>query len=150
MCIRDSYKPRDILAHLMRPRTILYTSILLVIVSATAWSLNTRIPLRVDILRDRSTLYREADDGRIENVFTLNVMNTDATTHRYAISVSGIEGIDIVGERIVEVPAASNKSVLVIVSAQDASKGSNKIVFDIRALNHDTIAVREKTTFFMP
>ncbi|MBK7423635.1 MAG: cytochrome c oxidase accessory protein CcoG [Propionivibrio sp.] len=144
------YKPRDIFAHLMRPRTILYTSILLVIIAATAWSLSTRIPLRVDILRDRSTLYREADDGRIENVFTLNVMNTDATTHRYAISVSGIEGIDIVGERIVEVPAASNKSVLVIVAAQDASKGSNRIFFDVRAQNHDSIAVREKTTFFMP
>ena len=144
------YKPRDILAHLLRPRTILYTSILLVIIAATAWSLSTRIPLRVDILRDRSTLYREADDGRIENVFTLNVMNTDATTHRYAIGVSGIEGIDIAGEPIVEVPAASNKSVLVVVSAQDANKGSNKIIFDIRALNHDTIAVREKTTFFMP
>jgi cytochrome c oxidase accessory protein FixG len=144
------YKPRDILAHLLRPRTILYTSILLVIIAATAWSLSTRIPLRVDILRDRSTLYREADDGRIENVFTLNVMNTDATTHRYSINVSGIEGIDIAGERIVEVPAASNKSVLVIVSAQDANKGSNKIFFDVRALNHDTIAVREKTTFFMP
>ncbi|MBL8416256.1 MAG: cytochrome c oxidase accessory protein CcoG [Propionivibrio sp.] len=144
------YKPRDILAHLMRPRTILYTSILLVIISATAWSLSSRIPLRVDILRDRSTLYREADDGRIENVFTLNVMNTDATTHRYAISVSGIEGIDIAGDRIIEVPAASNKSVLVIVSAQDASKGSNRIFFDVRAQNHDSIAVREKTTFFMP
>jgi cytochrome c oxidase accessory protein FixG len=144
------YKPRDILAHLMRPRTILYTSILLVIISATAWSLSTRIPLRVDILRDRSTLYREADDGRIENVFTLNVMNTDAATHRYEINVSGIEGMDIAGERIIEVPAASNRSVLVIVSAQDANKGSNKIIFDIRALNHDTIAVREKTTFFMP
>lgn len=144
------YKPRDILAHLMRPRTILYTSILLLIIAATAWSLSTRIPLRVDILRDRSTLFREADDGRIENVFTLNVMNTDATTHRYAIGVSGIEGIDISGERIVEVPAASKKSVLVIVTAQDANKGSNKIYFDVRALNHDSIAVREKTTFFMP
>ena len=144
------YKPRDILAHLMRPRTILYTSILLAIIAATAWSLSTRIPLRVDILRDRSTLYREADDGRIENVFTLNVMNTDATTHRYAISVSGIEGIDIASEPIVEVPAASNKSVMVIVAAQDANKGSNKIMFEIRALNNDSITVREKTTFFMP
>lgn len=144
------YKPRDILAHLMRPRTILYTSILLAIIAATAWSLSTRIPLRVDILRDRSTLYREADDGRIENVFTLNVMNTDATTHRYAISVSGIEGIDIAGEPIIEVPAASNKSVLVVVAAHEANKGSNKIMFEIRALSNDSISVREKTTFFMP
>jgi hypothetical protein len=79
-------------------------------------------------------------------------MNTDEMTHRYAISVSGVEGIDIAGERIIEVPAASNKKVLVVASVEDgtASKGSNKILFEVRALNHDKIAVREKTTFFMP
>jgi cytochrome c oxidase accessory protein FixG len=142
----------DILRHLWRPRTMLYASILLAIIVATAWSLTTRIPLKVDILRDRSALYREADDGRIENVFTLHVMNTDEAVHRYAIRVSGIDGIDIVGERIVEVPAASNKNVPVVVAVEDgaAAKGSNKIVFDVRAMNHDRIAVREKTTFFMP
>ena len=146
------YTARDILAHLLRPRTILYTSILLAIITATIWSLTTRIPLKVDILRDRSSLYREADDEKIENVFTLHVMNTDENAHRYAISVSGIEGIDITGERIVEVPAASNKTIMVVASVKDgsATKGSNKIFFEIRAMNHDKIAVREKSTFFMP
>ena len=146
------YAPRDILAHLMRPRTVLYASILLAIVSATIWGLSTRIPLKVDILRDRSTLYREADNGRIENVFTLHVMNMDDSMHRYSISVSGVEGIDILGERIVEVPAASNKKVWVVASVEDgvAAKGSNKILFEIRAMNHDKIAVQEKTTFYMP
>jgi cytochrome c oxidase accessory protein FixG len=146
------YAPRDILGHLMRPRTILYAFILMLIMVATAWSLSTRIPLKVDILRDRSTLYREADDERIENVFTLHVMNTDSTAHRYAISVSGIDGIEIASEQIVEVPAATNKKFLVVAAVTEgaASKGSNKILFDIRALNHEAIAVREKTTFFMP
>ncbi|MFZ4537694.1 cytochrome c oxidase accessory protein CcoG [Propionivibrio sp.] len=146
------YAPRDILGHLMRPRTILYSTILLAIIVATAWSLTTRIPLKVDILRDRSTLYREADDGRIENVFTMIIMNTDSTAHRYAINVSGVDGIDIAGDRIIEVPAASNKSSLLVASVADgaASKGSNKIFFEIRALNHDKIAVHEKSTFFMP
>ena len=146
------YAPRDILGHLMRPRTILYASVLMVIIVATAWSLSVRIPLKVDVLRDRSTLYRESDDGRIENVYTLNVMNTDNTEHRYSIGVSGVAGIDIAGERIVEVPGASSKRVLVIASAEDgaAVKGSNKIQFEIRAMNHDEIVVREKTTFFMP
>ncbi|MBS1229859.1 MAG: cytochrome c oxidase accessory protein CcoG [Proteobacteria bacterium] len=146
------YAPRDILGHLLRPRTILYAAILLLIVAATGWSLSTRIPLKVDVLRDRGTLYREADDGRIENVFTLHVMNTDNTMHRYAISVAGVPGIEIEGERIVEVPAATNKKFLVVAAVDDgaASSGSHKIFFDIRALNHDPIAVREKTTFFMP
>ena len=153
MCIRDRrYKPRDILAHLMRPRTILYSSILLAIILATIWNLTTRIPLKVDVLRDRSTLYREGDDGRIENVFTLQVKNTDVEAHRYMISVSGIDGIDIMGERIAEVPAASNKSILVVAAVREgvADKGSNKINFEVRSITNDNIAVQEKTTFFMP
>ena len=146
------YSARDIFAHLLRLRTILYASILLVIIAATVWSLTARIPLKVDILRDRSTLYREAEDERIENVFTLRVMNTDENSHRYAIDVSGIEGIDVVGERIIEVPAASSKNILLVASVKEgaAAKGSNKIFFDIRAMNHDKIVVHEKSTFFMP
>jgi len=146
------YAPRDIIGHLLRPRTLLYAFVLLAIVSATAWSLSSRIPLKVDVLRDRSMLYREADDERIENVYTLNVMNTDDEAHRYSLGVSGVTGIEIAGERIVEVPAASSRRVIVVASVEDgaATKGSNKIQFEIRAMNHDKIVTREKTTFFMP
>jgi len=130
----------------------LYAFVLLAIIVAAAWSLSVRIPLKVDVLRDRSTLYREADDERIENVYTLNVMNTDDDAHRYALSVSGLAGIEIVGERIVEVPAASSRRIVLVAAVEDgaANKGSNKIQFEIRAMNHDKIVVREKTTFFMP
>ena len=146
------YAPRDILGHLARARTIVYAAILFLIVAATAWSLATRVPLKVDVLRDRGALYREGDDEKIENVFTLHVMNTDKTMHRYAISVAGVPGIEIVGERILEVPAAANKKFVLVAAVDDgvASKGAHPIFFDLRALNHERIAVREKTTFFMP
>ena len=146
------YAPRDILAHLLRPRTLVYAAILFLIVAATAWSLATRVPLKVDVLRDRGALYRESDDEKIENVFTLHVMNTDQTMHRYAISVAGVDGIEVVGERIVEVPAATNKKFVIVAAVDNgaAGKGSHPIFFDLRALNHERIAVREKTTFFMP
>jgi cytochrome c oxidase accessory protein FixG len=146
------YTAHDILAHLMRPRTILYTSILLAIIVAAVWSLATRIPLKLDIVRDRSVLAREVDDGRIENVYNLHISNTDESAHRYAISVSGIDGIDIVGERIVEVPPAFSKTVLLSarVEAGAGKKGSNQIFFEIKALNHEKIVVREKASFFLP
>jgi len=146
------YSARDILAHLMRPRTLLYAGILVVIVAATAWSLATRIPLKVDVIRDRAMLYREAEDEQIENVFRLHVMNTDEKPRRYSITVGGIDGIVIVGEKTVEVPAASNKNFLVVASVKDgeAPKGSNKILFEIRATDDSAIAVQEKSTFFMP
>ncbi len=147
------YTKKDILAHLMRPRTLLYGAILMLIVLATAWSVAMRIPLKVDIIRDRSTLSREADDGRIENVYTLHVMNTAEQAHRFSLSVSGLDGIDIVEtERIIEVPAASSKSINVAVRAEASAgkKGSNPIYFDVQALNHEKLAVHEKTTFLMP
>ena len=146
------YTSRDILAHLLRPRTLLYGSVLVAIIAATAWSLSTRVPLRVDLLRDRSTLYREADDGRIENVFMMHVMNTDEVAHRYSIGVSGVDGIEIASDRVVEVPAMSNKNFLVVASVEDGvvPKGSNKILFEIRAQGDEAVAVKEKTTFYMP
>jgi cytochrome c oxidase accessory protein FixG len=146
------YTAHDILLHLLRPRTLLYSAILLAIIAVTVWSLATRIPLKVDILRDRSTLYREADEGRIENAYTLRVMNTDEAPHRYAISIAGIEGITIVGERMVDVPAISTRTILLSASVEDAAghKGANPVFFEIRAQNEPKIAVREKATFFLP
>lgn len=146
------YSGRDIVAHLLRPRTLIYAAILLLLVGATLWSLATRLPLKVDVIRDRATLYREADDEQIENVFQLHVMNTDEQARRYAVAVAGIDGIKIIGETTLEVPAASNRNFVVVASVKDgtAPKGSNKIVFDVRALENDRIAVQEKSTFYMP
>ncbi len=150
--LEKHYTSKDILAHLMRPRTLLYGAILIAITVATAWSMMTRIPLKVDIIRDRSTLSREADDGRIENLYTLHLSNTGESAHRFALSVSGLEGIDIVGERIVEVPASSLKSINVRVRVDPGlgKKGANPIQFEVQAQNHEKIVVREKATFLMP
>ncbi len=150
--LEKHYTSKDIVAHLMRPRTLLYGAILMLIIVATAWSMATRVPLKVDIIRDRSVLSREADDGRIENLYTLHVINASEEGHRFALSVSGLDGIDIAGERVVEVPAASSKSVSVVVLVEPGAgkKGSHPIHFDVKALNHEKIAVREKASFILP
>jgi hypothetical protein len=79
-------------------------------------------------------------------------MNTDELDHRYAISVSGLDDIEIVGEKVVEVPSASAKTLLLSarVNAGVGKKGSSQIFFEIKAQNHDKIAVREKASFFLP
>lgn len=150
--LEKHYTSKDILAHLMRTRTLIYGSILAAIIVATAWSMATRVPLKVDVIRDRSVLSREADDGRIENLYSLHVANTGETAHRFAISVSGMDGMDIFGERILEVPASSLKSVDVAVRVDPGAgkKGSNVIQFEVQAQNHEKIVVREKATFLMP
>ena len=146
------WSAKEVVGHIVRPRIVIYTTILVAITVAAAWSLATRIPLKVDVIHDRSLLARKANDGRIENVYTLKIMNTTEEPKRYALSVDGLDGIEIAGERIVEVESAKNQEVTVIVRVppESAKTGANTIYFDIKAQNHDKIAVHEKATFLMP
>jgi polyferredoxin len=118
------WSPQEVVSHIARPRILLYTTILVAITVASAWSLATRVPLKVDVIRDRSLLSREANDG----------------------------GIEIIGERVVAVDSAENQEVTIVVRVppESGKKGANTIHFDIKALNHDKIAVREKASFLMP
>jgi cytochrome c oxidase accessory protein FixG len=142
----------EIIAHVKRPRIILYTVILVLITLLTAWAIAVRIPLKVDVIRDRATLAREADDGSIENLYNLHVMNTDEKPHRYSLAVSGLDGITIAGDKEIEVQGAAMGSVtlLVHVNPEAAKKGSHPIYFDIAATDNPEIKVKEKAAFLMP
>jgi cytochrome c oxidase accessory protein FixG len=142
---------QEILGHIIRPRILLYTAILAVILGLTGWFLAHRIPLKVDIIRDRSTLAREADDGRIENVYTLQIMNTEEQSHRYKVSVDGLPGAEIAGDGEVEVPAASLQSynAIVRVPPEAGKPGANPIHFEIVARENPDIKVREKASFLL-
>jgi len=146
------FSAKDVVGHILRPRIILYTTILVAISVASVWSLATRVPLKVDVIRDRSLLAREADDGQIENVYNLKIMNTTEEPQRYSLSVEGMEGLEIVGERHVDVASAENHEVTVVlrVPPESGKKGANTIYFDIKAENSDKIAVHEKASFLMP
>ena len=143
---------QEIFSHIVRPRILLYMAILALITGLTAWFLVHRIPLKVDIIRDRSTLAREADDGRTENVFTLQVMNTEEQGHRYTVTVDGLPGADITAGNTIDVPAASLQSLGTIVAVPpDAGKrGANQIHFTITAQDNPDIKVVEKASFMQP
>ena len=143
---------QEILAHIVRPRILLYTAILVFITGLAGWFLSTRIPLKVDIIRDRSTLAREADDGRIENVYMLQIMNTEEQSHRYKVTVDGLPGAEITGDVEVDVAPATLQSFNTVVAVPpDAGKtGSNPIHFEIVAMDNPDIKVREKAAFLLP
>ena len=142
----------DILRHVLRPRILIYTVILFAITAAAAWSIAIRLPLKVDVIRDRATMAREVEGERIENVYTLRLMNTEEQPHRYRLSVSGLDGLALAGDSEVSVPAASMKSVSVSlrVGNQAAGKGSHPVHFDIADLDNAQVRLREKAVFIMP
>lgn len=142
----------QILRHMVRPRVLIYSAVLLVIVSVFFGTLLTRTPVKMDVIRDRGSMGREVENGQIENVYRLQIMNTDESRHHYHISVEGIEGITLQGTGEVTLGSTESRSVPVDVRVPEGkgSKGSNKIWFTLIDTDHPEVSLREKAVFFVP
>lgn len=142
----------DIIRHVVRPRIIIYTVILVGITLALIWGLAHKADLRVNVIRDRAILAREVEGGMIENVYRLQVMNVTEDLHRYGIVVSGLNGITLEGDSVIEVGPASSKSlnVAVRVPPEAGGKGSHTIYFDVTEMSNPDLKVHEKATFLLP
>jgi cytochrome c oxidase accessory protein FixG len=142
-----------------RPRTLLYGAILLALVAVAVGSLAMKNPLKVDILRDRGALAREAAPGLIENVYRIQLMNTDETARRFSIAAAGLPGLAVVGvEQPVAVDPASTKLVTLRLqlpvqadAGRDAlSPGSHAIEFVVQAEGDSKVIRHEKSSFLIP
>lgn len=142
---------REVRRRLARPRVLVYTAVLGLLVAAMTSSLALRTPLKVDVIRDRGSMGREAEDGRIENVYRLQLMNTSETPRRYRLAVSGMAGASIVDADVVALDGASTRAVPVRVRADGAGQaGSHRIDFTVTALDDPAVAVREEAAFIVP
>ncbi|MFP5394390.1 MAG: cytochrome c oxidase accessory protein CcoG, partial [Gammaproteobacteria bacterium] len=74
--MEQGWTPRQTARRVLRPRVLIYAGLLAILVTAFFATLALRTPLKLDVLRDRGSMGREVDDGLIENVYRLQVMNT--------------------------------------------------------------------------
>lgn len=86
---------RQMLARLLRPRVLVYGLLLLVLTLAFVIGLGARNPLKFDVIRDRGVQARIVGSGDIENVYRLHVTHTLEQPQRYAIRVSGPQGLQL-------------------------------------------------------
>jgi cytochrome c oxidase accessory protein FixG len=139
-----------IVARILRPRVLVYASILLVLTGAVMVSLAMRTPLKVDVVRDRAALSRIVAGGRLENVYRLQVMNASEEQQRYRIAATGLEGLSVASDPVVEVGPAQARWVAVRLQIPygSAAPGSHPIRFEID--NGTDARVREKSVFLVP
>jgi cytochrome c oxidase accessory protein FixG len=119
-----------------RPRVLVYSAILVVVSVALVASMALRTPFKVDVIRDRTSLARIVDEGRVENVYRLQIMNASERAQRYRIAVSGIDGAMVLGAADVEIGPAAARWVPLAVqvppgAARSAGGGAQRIDFEI-------------------
>jgi cytochrome c oxidase accessory protein FixG len=151
--LTQHYAREGIVRRIFRPRVLVYGGILLAVIAALAVAVYLRVPLKVDVIRDRAALAREVMDERglpqVENVYRLQVMNTTERGQTYSLQVGGLPGLVVASESTFEVPPAATKSVPLRVQApaDGVPSGTHKITIDVRAQGDDGIRVLETTTF---
>lgn len=149
--LRNRWGFAQMLKRTLRPRVIVYTGILwAVIIGATA-ALYLRVPLKVDVIRDRGSLARQVEGGRVENVFRLQIMNASEAPRVFHIQASGLPTLQVAGESFFAVEAAGTRMVPVRlrVDAGAARTGSHRIEFEVGAVGDAGVAVRERSVFLV-
>jgi cytochrome c oxidase accessory protein FixG len=136
----------------LRPRVLVYTAILGLIVSAFAVTLMLREPLKFDVIRDRGSMGREVEDGMIENVYRLQVMNTAESAQQYRISVAGIDTIKLATTDIVSLQSTETRAIPIRVRVDHGKgkPGSNRIQVTLISVADPSISVTEKAVFIVP
>lgn len=134
-----------------RLRTLIYSAALLMIIVTASISLAYRVPLKVDVLRDRA-MPKISEVGAVENVYRLQIMNTQESPRTYRISVKGTVGARIMNEDRITIKAASSHAfpVRVSVPAGVLATGSNRIRFVVIDEENPRVMVNEKAVFLVP
>ncbi len=149
----------DELRRIFRPRVLVYTGVLVLICAALFTSLWLRAPFKVDVVRDRGVLARVVEDGWVENVYRLQIMNATEQVQRYRIVTSGLPQVttDQAGEIAIDPAEARWVAVAVRVPPQVASEvgaGTHTLQFTVERVasagGDAAYTVAEKSTFMVP
>jgi cytochrome c oxidase accessory protein FixG len=156
--LKGHYGTERILKRVLRPRVLIYSAVLWVIIIGALVTLYNRVPLKVDVIRDRGNVMRDADEEEAENVYRLQIMNTQEVARDVRVSVAGLDGIELKSEaQPIHVAAASSRVIPVRVEAPRTAgrKGSNRIQFTVEASDPTKpeaapLTVIEKASFVIP
>jgi polyferredoxin len=150
--MENNFNSKQIRQRAMRPRVLIYTSILALIIIAVCTSLALRTPLKMDVIRDRGSMGREVEDGMIENVYRLQIMNTSEQTQHFKISASGLPGLTLLTREEVTLQPTETLGwpIRLRVPHGVGEKGSNKIAIELHSLDDPSLHVRESAVFIVP
>ena len=137
--------------HLLRPRLIGYAVALSVMIGLFAYAVYDRPLVKLDVLKDR-VLYRENEQGRIENVYTLKVMNKAQHAQSFVITTSGLDGLAYEGRSEVRAQAGELVTIPVELSMapEKLPSSTNEIVFHIKSMDDESISDEADSRFIGP
>jgi cytochrome c oxidase accessory protein FixG len=159
--LNQHLSPAQKFRRLFRPRVLFYSLVLLLLIGSLLGSLLfLRSPVKLDVVRDRGVMARIVDDGFVENLYRLQIMNATELPQQCSVDVTGLQGISLARPIEVSVAPAQARWVTVAVhlppqTAVMAGIGAHPIMFKLhagldKAVSPSSTLVQEKSTFIVP
>ncbi|MBU2883404.1 cytochrome c oxidase accessory protein CcoG [Psychrosphaera sp. B3R10] len=134
---------------ILRGKLYGYLVVISIMFAAFIWQISSRVPLELNIERDRNALYRETDEGLIENTYTLQIINKSQTDNEYLIEIQGLDHFDFIGLKQIKVKAGEVLRLPISIAVDPFEL--NKPITDIKIVLHSTsgdLTVDEESRFF--
>ena len=141
-------------AKALRPRVLLYGTLLLVLLAGFVYGVAARSPVGIDVIRDRNVLYRELPDGQVENVYTLKLTNRHTDVRHFEIRISGLEGarlaweegdfVAVPGGRVIEFP------ISVRMDPSGLTGASSEVIFHAQVVDQPELSNERSSRFVGP
>jgi len=136
---------------LIRPRTIVYTGVLAVLLVSMVSTIAMRKPVILDVIRDRNALYRDVGRQGIENSYTIRVINKHNESHEYTLSVSGVDEMSINSDAVFSLTGETVMTLPVSVTVpHEYASGGHVIEFRLDSTDGSGITVTEESRFRGP
>ena len=135
-----------------RARTIYYISIFTFVVSAFVYLLSNRVPLEINVIRDRNNLFNETFSGEIENTYTLKILNMSQKTQNFSLTVRGFDSMVLEGKNELSIDSGEVfvLPVRIRIPAEELTSRSNTIAFVVQALDDKKYKATSAAKFLGP
>ena len=135
-----------------RPRTIYYISIFTLVVSSFIYLLSNRVPIDVNVLRDRNNLFTETFSGEIENTYTLKILNMSQRKQNFELTATGFASISLVGKSKLSIESGEIYvlPIRLRIPAGELTSRSNDIKFVLQAMSGEKYKTSTNAKFLGP
>ena len=137
--------------HLLRPRLIGYSAVLLIMIGALALALVERPMVSLDVSKDRG-LFRENSQGQIENIYSLKVINKTQQPQRYRLELVDSEGFQLQGKTELNLAAGeiADLPVSVAMLGDKPKSSSQEVSFKVVDSDEPEVYSVAKSRFVAP
>ncbi|WP_428239869.1 cytochrome c oxidase accessory protein CcoG [Gynuella sp.] len=138
--------------HPIRPRLLGYGAALIVMMSLFSYTIATRIPLAMDIIRDRGALHRMTPNGLVENSYQVKIMNMAEERRNFVLTVKGPDSLKIVNNASISLDSGESIDLplRLVASPKALTTPSQAIFFTLTDKIDDKVKVTTESRFFGP